>query len=528
MPKHAYYLNNKLSRFSTIRVEGPILVTDDSVPFGSAMTEDSPDEYALMRKYHYVEEEFFISGRADVFGPDQKLSMRTGEYNDWDMRPLSRALRTRVGYKTRMVVLRPKDLSSFSGVVHIVPVFSQISAGVSTPEENLLRNGDGWIGVEVCSGTRYGPNEIPSGGIAFLKREFPERYPDLKLIGPASDWPDLGRGNLGRAYKSRNFNFTVDSYAARVTRQELFRSQAQGPDILSQVAHLLKLDLPGNPFGGHAVRRLYTSGGSANSLIMRVYIDYHHDRAALPDGRPPFDGYLVSVGMIPSVRPKDAVLVVVRSEAEAIDDSRPLDFSPTDPLFRPAASASGITANTPLPENTDQPRFRYYEVAGAGHRLVGRTTSNRKLKVGVPAGIVGLSDRGATPRGRELYDKNNTPILWGMWRNMYRWVNDGAPMPTAPPISRDATAPDGIARDRFGNALGGLRTPWVDVPDARYVARMSREDFNNSGIERFSDEQMIALYGNRANYIRKLDERIDQMVRDRWIDPGDAELMRLK
>jgi len=124
----------------------------------------------------------------------------------------------------------------------------------------------------------------------------------------------------------------------------------------------------------------------------------------------------------------------------------------------------------------------------------------------------------------EPYDKYNAPILWAIWEAMYAWVDDGVPMPRAPRITRDQGASDGIARDQHGNALGGLRTPWVDVPDARYVARISPGNPLAAGMRRFTDAEMQAWYGTRGEYERRVRVHVDGMIRDRFLLPEDVEV----
>jgi hypothetical protein len=95
-------------------------------------------------------------------------------------------------------------------------------------------------------------------------------------------------------------------------------------------------------------------------------------------------------------------------------------------------------------------------------------------------------------------------------------------------IKRDPNAADGIARDTNGNALGGLRTPWVEVPDATYLAKISQKDPLRAGMRPFSEEKMKSLYGSRKHYLQLVNKKVDQLVRDRWVMPEDADLMKLK
>ena len=111
---------------------------------------------------------------------------------------------------------------------------------------------------------------------------------------------------------------------------------------------------------------------------------------------------------------------------------------------------------------------------------------------------------------------------------MVAWIEQGVPMPRAPRIKHDPKAPDGVARDEHGNALEGLRTPWVEVPDATYLAKYSQKNPLKAGLRPFSDKKMKELYGSRKRYLQLVNEQIDKMVRDRWVMTEDADLMRLK
>jgi hypothetical protein len=73
--------------------------------------------------------------------------------------------------------------------------------------------------------------------------------------------------------------------------------------------------------------------------------------------------------------------------------------------------------------------------------------------------------------------------------------------------------------------MGGLRTPRVDVPDARYVARISPGNPLAPGMKPFTDELIQTLYGGRDEYRKRARERLEQMVQDRFVLSQDCELM---
>ena len=113
-----------------------------------------------------------------------------------------------------------------------------------------------------------------------------------------------------------------------------------------------------------------------------------------------------------------------------------------------------------------------------------------------------------------------------MWAldGLYRWVDDGEPMPRRGRASPETRTRPTASR-ATSTALGGLRTPWVDVPDARYVAPISPEHPPAPGMKPFTDEQMQALYGSRGEYEQRVRARLDQMVDDGFLLARDRELV---
>lgn len=480
-----------------MEVQGPV-GTATSQPFGSA-TARGGEAQRLMAEFDFVEEEFFVSGTSGVYGPELAATDDAGVSV---LEPLSTLRETGVPYRTRVLVIRPNVASGFSGVVHVV-AFHNLYAHASV-ERHRLRRGDAWVGVEVCSGTRFGAAETPSGGVVNLQRVDPARYASLHVAGgDPAHWGKLEPGAVGRAFE--HINFGQRGPALEVFVQELCRSYAQGPDIFFDVVAGLRSGHGPSVLPGFDVRRVYSTAASGGTQFLRPVVEYHHDRHRSADGGPLIDGYLFLVGQVPVNRPRDAVLAVCQSEAEAI---------------RPIAGGAGLSANS------DEPRFRYYEIPGCGHSSVlpGGEHEIEAIARVLPAGIQGISARSESDE-YEPCDKTVTPIVWALWQAMYEWVEDGVPMPVAEPITRDAAAPQVLTRDEYGNALGGLRTPWVDVPDARYVARRSIGNPLVPGMKRFPEDRFASLYGTRDAYERRVAAAVDRLVRQRWVLPEDAPAM---
>src|SRR5439155_11081140 len=102
---------------------GPIPVTTDSKPWGSAM--DGGPREALVRHYGYVEEEYFASGLANVYGPGNRTPARPGQSADEfakQLQALAAFAHPDVPFTTRATMLRPRELAKFSGNVHLLPL----------------------------------------------------------------------------------------------------------------------------------------------------------------------------------------------------------------------------------------------------------------------------------------------------------------------------------------------------------------------------------------------------------------------
>jgi hypothetical protein len=116
--------------------------------------------------------------------------------------------------------------------------------------------------------------------------------------------------------------------------------------------------------------------------------------------------------------------------------------------------------------------------------------------------------------------------------NLDRWVRKGVPAPKAPRIPVVDAGPEagvlGFVTDRFGHGTGGLRTPWIDVPDATYATNSPgpgtcREMGHRTA---FDAAQFSAVYADRKAYAAKLSQAIDRLVKERWLTDGDAQRIR--
>jgi hypothetical protein len=101
------------------------------------------------------------------------------------------------------------------------------------------------------------------------------------------------------------------------------------------------------------------------------------------------------------------------------------------------------------------------------------------------------------------------------------WVTTGNAPRNGP---RFAFANGMLAADQYGNTLGGIRLPPIDVPVAHYVSTVCQL----GGITvPFTDADIQGLYKAHAAYYALMQARTDQAVEDGWLLPLDAiDLMR--
>lgn len=280
-------------------------------------------------------------------------------------------------------------------------------------------------------------------------------------------------------------------------------SDETNPEILFQVVSLLKRRDASGPLADLPVRKVILSGYSGDGAGVRQFLEEQHWQARGSDGLPFFDGYLVAgtaVGSAPRPIPDiDAPVVEIMNENE---------------MIRSFERGSGSLAY----RRDDGPTYRLYEIPGAGHI----TTRGESARASVYARACKESPQS---------DLAMSHIYGAVLHRLVTWIDSGAAPPS---VARIAYEADGrtIARDRYGNTRGGLRSIQLDVPTARYVAVSSKNPEYGGEFARcdmiahvvpFSRETLEALYGTREEFVRSVERRADELVNAGWYLASDAE-----
>src|ERR1700677_2511308 len=138
------------------KVTGPIPVTADSFPLMAANRTLQPID---LKKVGYVEEEFIISGSANVY--------------DWAADGSLAVKIPNAPYATRILVRRPADPARFSGhaVVELTNTARRFDCAMISGyvRDSIIEHGDAWVGVTMPGAVKSLPkfNAARYPGVAF-------------------------------------------------------------------------------------------------------------------------------------------------------------------------------------------------------------------------------------------------------------------------------------------------------------------------------------------------------------------------
>lgn len=459
------------------KVTGPIPVTADSYPFMAA--NKSTPAFDLS-KVGYVEEEFIVSGNANVYdwAADGALNVKTPN----------------APYGTRVLVRRPSNPARFSGTVIVELLFParrfdwSMMWGFS--HDYIIDHGDAWAGISLPA--------VADG----LKKFNPTRYAAVSFANPT---PGAPCGNNPAPATEEGLRW----------------------DMISQVGALLKSNAPGRPLAGSRVQNLFLTTQGAD---VATYANAIH--ANLENGKPVYDGYLLKAGF-------NMTRISQCAAAPPANDPRQMIKNVGAPVIAVAAQGEiigGTYASRRADSDEANDRFRLYEVAAAGHidkwaYLGFPQQQDQVASVGNAQGTVDWPFTAKCDPEIPLMDPSLISYVFNSaFSNLDQWVRKGTPAPRAPRVElKDAGTPQAsVVVDKLGHGLGGARTPQIDVPDAAYFTSSPgpgtcREMGHKTP---YDAAKITELYGNRKGYTAKFAEAVDRMVKERWLTEGDAKRLK--
>jgi len=461
-------------------VAGPLPVSAESYPFLASEHDVTPID---LRRYGYLEQEYLVSGQADVYSWPELATLTVLASGP---------------YTTRILIRRPADPARFSGNVRVEPLNPtsghDLDAEWEIAHDGFMRGGDAYVGITVSPDT-----------ITALKKFDPARYAPLAMTSPL---PSVRR---------------CAPYPGSTTTHN---ETGLAWDIISQVGRLLKTDSPANPLRELHPRTSDLTGWSQSGSYDLTYLDAIARHVALPDGKPIYDGYLPGAGSYGATPINQCAPLPAPGDPRARYNPPPgvpviVISSPTD--FYTAASYDRRT-DRPADSDTPRRRIRLYEIGGGCH-----LPGDQGRYFPDPAEV---SRAGFAPENRIAYPLSSFPlheVIDAAFADLDSWIiRDIAP----PHASRLTAAnphiwPVEAMLDHYGNPVGGVRTPAVDVPTATYIPRgLKAPHSNNSAYAGydidFSPNYLKVLYPTHADYVDKVTADAQALVAQHWLTNYDA------
>jgi len=429
----------------------------------------------------YVTEEFFLSGTATSY----KRAGQLTEDGNWQVEHAATA-----PFTTRIVVVRPTDPGKFNGTAVVewlnVSAGTDLAADWSAVHREIVRDGFAYVGVSAQKvGIEGGPSLAP--GTPPIKKADPARYGGLSHPGDA-------------------FSYDIYSQAGMAVRGA---AKVLGP---------------------LAAKRLLATGDSQSAVFLTTYVNAIDPIAKV------YDGYLIHsrFGSAASIEgasmfgPSDMPATVkLRADLRV-----PVITVITETDLIGGAGVAGFVSAG----QDDTNHLRIWEIAGAAHvdtYIFGATAiDSGSAPVAQLAAAYAPTD---TVGGAKLAKPINAApqhhyvLMTALW-NLDRWTRDGKMPPVAPRLKTHAGdksgAPPQLVFDANGDAEGGIRTPWVDVPTARLSGLGNSPGAIGAlfGVtEPFDQATLDKLYpGGRAEYLKKFDKALESAIKSGFILRADA------
>jgi len=438
-------------RKGAIHITGPILGGTHGWP-ANAYIGDISD-------IGYVEEEFFIEGNAVVFN-------LTGEWTRDGKWTLERG--DTFPYKTRMLVARPIDPAKFNGTV--VVEWSNVSAGYDIAFMDI----PGMMDM-IDKGFAYVLASVQPIGVHGFS-------------GAASDPATARRGLV---------NWDAQRYGSLHIPND-----GVSYDIFTQVAKAVgpnrgTLTTGADPMGGLTVRKLIGCGGSQSGIRMLSYVN----------GIQPIEN--VYDALIPALGSAQAVDFLAPVAADRTDNYDPMSRRLQGVMVRDDLTIKVMTFNsegeadlTLAGRRPDSDLYRHWEVAGATHGPPRKLTYQRQK-----SDRDGITNSGGEPLPIRIAEVDWQPVLAAALWHVHLWITDGTPPPSIPPIEFvEENGKMVIRRDQYGNAIGGVRLPELEVPYAHIISNSRTNGMRSSYTIPFSANYLKQLYPTNADYVAKVTE----------------------
>src|SRR5262249_27120878 len=289
----------------------------------------------------------------------------------------------------------------------------------------LLRDGFAWVGVSAQRVGIEGGTTIEGQGSISLKAVDPVRYGSLRHPG--------------------------DSFSY---------------DIFSQVGQAIRHPAGADPLAGLKVKAMIGSGHSQSAARLTTYVNAIHPLTGV------YDGFLVHSRYRAAALSEPPQAVVATPSPGRI--RKDLDV----PALILETETDIFGLNFLRERQSDSKRIPLWEVAGTAHYdAYGLAVANSDPLGSAAAAALVLTAApipGFVTCSSAVNDGPAHYVLNAAFAALHRWIRRGTPARHAPRLEITSSSPAAIARDAHGNALGGVRTPQLDVPIATFSGEGQR------------------------------------------------------
>ena len=436
----------------------------------------------------YVVEEFFLSSTAASYRHVGEL----GADGRWTAEAQGSS-----PFTTRVVVVRPADAAKFNGTVLVE--WLNVSGGLDSPPDwmashrELIRDGYAYVGVSVQKVGVEGGQSLALGAQP-LKKSNPERYAALDHPG--------------------------DAYAF---------------DIFSQAGQAVRANVAGGVLGPLKAKHVLAAGESQSAVFLTTYVNAIDPIAKV------FDGFLIhsrfgtgapieGTSMMAADMPATPQGVKLRGDLRV----------PVITVITETDLVGGRLGGFFGARQPDNEKLRIWEIPGTAHAdtytFAAANIDSGSAPIAALAAAYAPTDKmfGMTL----LKPVNAAPqhhyVVSAAVHALNLWVGKGMAPAKAPRM--DASEgdkpgdPPKLHADANGNTLGGIRTPWVDVPTAR-LSGVGNDGgplgFLVGVTENYDQATLNRLYhGGKADYLKKFDGSLDASIKSGFILAADRSEIR--
>lgn len=469
---------------------------------GSSRTFMSAVRRCNIDKYNYIEKEFLFTGTANIYasGPDKLPVVKHADCE----------------YTDRMVIRMPEDPADFRGGV-IVEINNStcnydIERTWAEAYKYIMRHGLIYVGITSK------PNVFEA-----LRRFDSSRYGTLNWPNPSTEPDPVENMPAFLGPKDQELGYIWD--------------------ILLDLPGFLKGKSESNPLKDYNTKSVYLTGWSQSCCYINRFIKSFAENDSFSD-RVSYDGYLSGGGLHSAVTPLNRYEAFEPFDSldARVDATRiPLIELNTESENSNVGGYKGYDARR-MDSSAPDFQYRYMEITGACHDALLSSVMYTAAENDVTKALgddniyYRFLDYDAYLSGNyTLPAINDYPKYYAYHlalNNLRMWAEDGVPPVSIPRIRQTGKGVN--IRDAFGNSIGGIRSPLVDLPVARYTGQYVEVLTDSSPVsgtkligrsDYFSAEMINELYKNRANYRKLVTENVRNLVAFGMILEEDADDM---